>query len=91
MPLSEHVYCVAVTFKMTERVEQGICIQFCVKLEHCSMETIWMIQSLQLWAAGDWQLHQDKAPAHHVWGRLFAETSNHPGDSVPLQPRFDAL
>ena len=33
MPLSEHVHCVAITFKMTERVEQRICINFCVKLE----------------------------------------------------------
>ena len=36
--------CVAVTFKMTERVEQQICIKLCVKLEHSSEETIWMIQ-----------------------------------------------
>ena len=27
--MSEHVYCVAVTFKMTEQVEQSICIKFC--------------------------------------------------------------
>ena len=39
-----HVYCVAVTFKMTEQVEQQICIRFCVKLEHFSVETIWTIQ-----------------------------------------------
>ena len=44
MLLSEHVYCVAITFKMTEQVEQQICIKFCVKLEHSSAETIWMIQ-----------------------------------------------
>ena len=36
MPLSEHVYCVAIAFKMTEWVEQRICIRFCVKLEHSS-------------------------------------------------------
>ena len=44
MLLSEHVYCVAVTFTMTEQVEQQICIKFCIKLEYFSMETIWMIQ-----------------------------------------------
>ena len=44
MPLSEHVYCVAVIFKMTEWVEQQICIKFCVKVEHSSTETIWMTQ-----------------------------------------------
>ena len=36
MPQSEHVYCTATAFKMTERVEQWICIEFCVKLEHSS-------------------------------------------------------
>ena len=40
MLLNEHVYCVAVSFKMTERVEQWICIKFCVKLEYFSTETI---------------------------------------------------
>ena len=43
-PMSEHVYCVAITLKMTEQVEQQICIKFYVKLEHSSTETIWMIQ-----------------------------------------------
>ena len=39
MPLSECVYCVAVAFKLTEQVEQQICLKFCVKLEHSFMET----------------------------------------------------
>ena len=30
--LSEHVYCVAVAFKMTEQVEQQIYIKFCIKV-----------------------------------------------------------
>ena len=42
--MSEHVNGVAVTFKMTERVEQQICIKFRVKLDHSSTETVWMIQ-----------------------------------------------
>nr|XP_053776426.1 protein GVQW3-like [Desmodus rotundus]XP_053776427.1 protein GVQW3-like [Desmodus rotundus] len=42
--LSEHAYCVAITFKMTERVEQQICLKFCVKLEHSPTETIQVIQ-----------------------------------------------
>ena len=33
MLLSEHVYCLAVTFKMTEWVEQQICIKFYIKLK----------------------------------------------------------
>ena len=44
MPFSEHVYCVAVIFKITEWGEQWICIKFCIKLEHSSEETIQMIQ-----------------------------------------------
>ena len=50
--LSEHVYCVAVAFKMTERVEQRVCIKFCVKLEHSSVETIQVIQKAA--ALGSW-------------------------------------
>ena len=52
MPLNEHVYCVAVTFKVTERVEQQICIEFCIKIEHSFAETIWMIQKAA--AMGNW-------------------------------------
>ena len=36
--------CVAITFKMTEQVEQQIFIKFCIKLERSSTETIQMIQ-----------------------------------------------
>ena len=40
------VYCVDITFKMTERTEQQICIKFCIKLEHSSAETMWIIQKV---------------------------------------------
>ena len=50
--LSEYMYCEAIVFKMNEPVEQQICIQFCVKLEHSSVETIWMIQRAS--ALGNW-------------------------------------
>ena len=52
MPLSEHGYCMAVTLKMTEQVEQRIFIKFCIKLEHSSTETIRMIQKAA--ASGNW-------------------------------------
>ena len=52
MPLSEHVDCVAVSYKMTEQVEQQICIKLCVKLEHSSVETIWEIPKAE--AVGNW-------------------------------------
>ena len=32
-----------ITFKVTEQVKQRICINFFLKLEHSSTETIWMI------------------------------------------------
>ena len=54
MLLSEHVYCVAIAFKMTEQVEQRICIKFCVNLEHSSAETIQMTQKAA--AVGNWWL-----------------------------------
>ena len=52
MLLSGHMYCVAVIFEMTERVEQQICIKFCVKLEHSSTETTWVVQKAA--AMGNW-------------------------------------
>ena len=41
--MSEHVYRVAIAFKMTERVEQRIDIKFCIKFEHSLAETVQMI------------------------------------------------
>ena len=54
MPLSEHVYWVAITFKMTERIELQIYIKFCIKLEYSYMETIWINQKTT--AMGIWWL-----------------------------------
>ena len=42
----------AVAFKVTELVEQGICIRFYVKLDHSSVETVRMIQKAA--AMGSW-------------------------------------
>ena len=78
---------------MTEQVEQKICIKFCVKLELSSTETIRMIQkamTMDLWwlAASSWQCEHSCITSH---AEFFGETSNHPGNSVPLQPRSGAL
>ena len=80
MPLSEHVYCVTITFKMTEWVEQRICIRFCVKLNIPPQKPFGWFRSPQLWATGDWQLHHSNTPAHasHLLQRFLAKTSNHP-------------
>ena len=64
MLLSEYVHCVAITFKMTEWIEQWICIKFCVKLEHSPWKLFGWFRRTQLWATGNWQLHHDKKPAH---------------------------
>ena len=93
MPLSEHVYCVAVAFKMTERVEQWICINFCIKLEQSCTETILMVQKST--AMGNWWLavSSGHCALSCIMSRaeFFGKTSNYPGDPAPLQPRFDAL
>ena len=52
MLLSEHVYCVAITFKMTEWIEQQICIKFCIKLDHSTTQSIPMIQKAA--GMGNW-------------------------------------
>ena len=89
-PLSEHVYCVTAAFKMTERVEQRICINFYIELEHSSTETIWMIQKAT--AMGNWWLAaspgQRACSCITSCAEFFGETSDHPSDSAPLQPRL---
>ena len=92
MLLSEHVYCVAIAFKMTELVQQWTFMKFCVKLEHSYTETIWIIQNTR--AIGNWWLAASSWPdcsCTKSYAEIFGKTSNHPGDSAPLQPRFDTL
>ena len=52
---------VALALKMTEWVEQGICIKFCIKLPYPSTETTQMIQKAT--AIGNWWL---AASSHNV-------------------------
>ena len=93
MPLGEHVYCVAASFKMTEQVEQWICIKFGLKLEHSSAKIILMIQKAA--AMGNWWLAASSRQCACSYimscAKFFCKTSNHPGYSAPLQPRFGAL
>ena len=79
MPLSEHVYCVATAFKVNEQIEQQICIRFCIKLEHSSAETIWMIKKAA--AMCNWWLTALSQQCAH-WcimshAEFFSKTSNH--------------
>ena len=88
MLLSEHVYCVAITFKKTEWVEQWICIKFYIKFDYSSVETIRMIQKAA--AMGSWWLaassRQCACSCVTSCAEFFGETSNHPGDSDPYSP-----
>ena len=93
MSLIEHVCCVAIALKMTERIEQQIYIKFCVKLEDSSTETTGMIQKAA--ALGNWWLagssQQCAYPCITSHAEIFGKTSNHSSGSGPLQPRFSTL
>ena len=93
MLLSEHVYCVAVAFKMTKWVEQWLCIKFSLSLNIPPWKLFRWFRRWQLWATGDWQLHRDNTPSQCLMSHVevFGETSNHSGDSAPLELRFCAL
>ena len=77
----------------TEWVEQWICIKFCVKLEYSSGETIHTIQKAA--ALGNWwlasSLWQHDCSCMTSPADFCGETSNHPGNTFPLQPRLGAL
>ena len=68
-------------------------IKFCVKLEHFSEKTIQMIQKAA--AMGNWwlaaSLQQGTCSCITSRAEFFGETSNHPGDSAFLLPRFGTL
>ena len=82
----------AITFKMTEQVEQQICIKFCIKPEHSSTGTIGWFRRPQLRATGNWQLHHNNVPAHasHVV-QFFANHQITQVTQPPLEPRFGTL
>ena len=86
--MSEQVYGVAIAFKMTEQLEQWICIRFCVKHEHSSDDSEGCSYGQLVIGSFITTTH---LLLHQVLYRDFGETSNHPGDSVPLQPRFGGL
>ena len=64
-----------------------------IKPEYSSAETVLMIQKAT--AMGNWWLAVSYPQYIHSCimshAEFFGKTSNHPGDSGPLQPRFGAL
>ena len=65
---------------MTEQVKQWICIKFWVRLEHSSVETIWMIEKAT--AMGNWWLAASSQQHAHSCitsqAEFLGKTSNHP-------------
>ena len=92
MPLSEHVYCVATPFKMAEWLEQWICNKFCIKVEHYSRNYYYDSEgcSYEKLVIGSFIMTAHSL-IHHIRVQFFSKTSNYPGDSAPLQPRFGAV
>ena len=80
MPLNQCVHCMAVAFKMTERIDQQICITFSIKLEHSSAEIIGTIQKA---------FRDDAMSAAQikVWHRCFKD-GGEPVESGPRSGRF---
>ena len=87
--LSEHVSCVAIVFKMTEWIEQQICIKFCVKLERSSVEMSHDSKAAVIgnsWLAASSRQRACSCTMSHA--EFFGQTLNRPGDSAPLLPKF---
>ena len=58
MLLSEHVYCVTVTFKMSKWSNKSAS-NFALSLNIPPHKLLGWFRRPQLWATGDWQLHHD--------------------------------
>ena len=91
-PLGERVDCVDLAFKITE-YSNHVASNFALSLNIPRWKLLGWFRRPELWATGDRQLHQENTPVHasYLLQRFFGKTSNHPGDSGPLQPRFGTL
>ena len=92
------VYTVRPSHSKWQGVEQQTCIKFCIKLEHSSTETLWMIHKAfrgNATAMDNWWLAASSQQCINSCitscTEFFRKTSNHLGDSAPLQPRFGTL
>ena len=84
--LSENVHCVAVTFKITEWVEQWICIKFALSLNIPLWKLFGWFRRPQPQVTGDWQLHHDNMPMHHVSCRFLAKHQVTQVTQLPYSP-----
>ena len=78
--------------KMTEWAEQWICVRFCIKLEHSSMETIGMIQKATAMGNG-WLAASSRQRTRSciMSCTVFLWNIKSLRWLSPLQPRFGAL
>ena len=76
----------AVTFKITDKVQQQICVKFCVKIEHSSMKLFRWFGRQQL--LGNWWLAA-ACLCITSCAELSGETLNQPGDSAPYSPDLE--
>ena len=67
--LSEHVYCVAVAFRMTKYSTESAS-NFVLSL-NIPPQKLFRFRRPQLWATGDWQLHHDNLPTHAHVSHIF--------------------
>ena len=67
--------------------------QIFIKLEYYFLKATWIIQKAA--AMGSWWLAASSWQYAHLYimsdAEFFGKTSNHPGDSAPLEARFGAL
>ena len=91
MPLSEHVYCVAIAFKMTKQGEQWIWIKFCIKFEYFSAETSDDSEGSSYGQLVIGSFITTTQPLMHHISCSFWWNISHQGNSGPLWPRFGTL
>ena len=72
-------------------VEKWICIKFCIKPELSYTEGIWVIPKAMAKGSWWWATSSRQLTCSCALWKTFGKTSNHPGDSGPLQPRFGSL
>ena len=80
------------TIKKTEQLECAS--HFVLSLNIPPQKLFGWFRRLQLWATSSWLAASSwQHPCSCIMSQaeFFGETSNNPGDSVPLQPRFGAL
>ena len=66
MPLSEHVFCVPITFKLLSEASNKSVSNSALSLNIPPWKLFRWFRRPQLWATGDWQLHHNNVPAQHA-------------------------